>query len=112
MESDPSDPKIKNISFKIKGVSKETAGSKATNLCENDMRNNWSTNTNAKEWVLLELYVALSLENSSLLIGFYSDESCLLTNIKVQNKSVLEWEISASLKYKQDSFPKGEYSIL
>jgi hypothetical protein len=47
--------KYKPIPFKVKAVSKENAGSKASNLTDSDMRTHWSTNTNAKEWVLLEL---------------------------------------------------------
>ena len=50
-----SDSKYKIIDFKVKSVSKENAGSKAINLCEPDLRSVWSTNTNAKEWILLEL---------------------------------------------------------
>ncbi len=57
MDTEIQDPKLKILPFKIKAASKETAGAKANNLTETDMRSNWSTNTNAKEWVLFELYV-------------------------------------------------------
>ncbi|KAJ8565703.1 hypothetical protein K7X08_008279 [Anisodus acutangulus] len=62
---------------------------KASHVLDPDLRNHWSTGTNTKEWILLEL-----------------DEPCLLSHIRIYNKSLLEWEISAGLRYKPETFPK------
>ncbi|KAK4372266.1 hypothetical protein RND71_007650 [Anisodus tanguticus] len=62
---------------------------KASHVLDPDLRNHWSTGTNTKEWILLEL-----------------DEPWLLSHIRIYNKSVLEWEISAGLRYKPETFPK------
>jgi hypothetical protein len=52
----PTNAKTKTINFKIRSVSKEAPGGKATSLCDVDMRSNWNTASNAKEYVILELY--------------------------------------------------------
>ncbi|XP_059277987.1 uncharacterized protein LOC132032392 isoform X3 [Lycium ferocissimum] len=70
-------------------MSRELPSQKAFHLLDPDLRNHWSTGTNTKEWILLEL-----------------DEPCLLSHIRIYNKSVLEWEISAGLRYKPETFPK------
>jgi hypothetical protein len=54
-ESQYQDPRTKSLHYKIKAVSKENAGSKANNLSDLDMKTFWSTNTNAKEWLIVEL---------------------------------------------------------
>jgi len=53
--SQQQDGKYKLIDFKVKSCSKETVATKASNICDPDTRSNWSTNTNAKEWIILEL---------------------------------------------------------
>ncbi|CAN4126089.1 unnamed protein product [Withania somnifera] len=81
--------RVKPLAFKVKGMSRESPLQKASHLLDPDLRNHWSTATNTKEWILLEL-----------------DEPCLLSHIRMYNKSVLEWEISAGLRYKPETFPK------
>ncbi|KAI8545646.1 hypothetical protein RHMOL_Rhmol07G0055900 [Rhododendron molle] len=83
------EPRVKPLSFKIKGMSRESPSQKASHLLDPDLRNHWSTATNTKEWILLEL-----------------DEPCLLSHIRIYNKSVLEWEIAAGLRYKPETFVK------
>ncbi|KAH3756176.1 Armadillo-type fold [Pelomyxa schiedti] len=80
---------IKPLSFKVRGVSKEVPGSKASALCEPDIRTFWSSNSTAKEMVLLEL-----------------EETCIVSQIKVHNKSVNDWEWLAALSLKNDSYVK------
>ncbi|KAL9245193.1 hypothetical protein vseg_018871 [Gypsophila vaccaria] len=81
--------KGKALEYKIKASSRETSSQKAANVVDADLRNYWSTGTNTKEWILLEL-----------------QEPCLLSQIRVHNKSVLEWEIAAGLRYKPETFVK------
>nr|XP_010323387.1 uncharacterized protein LOC101254835 isoform X1 [Solanum lycopersicum] len=83
------EPRVKSLPFKVKGMSRESPLQKASHVLDSDLRNHWSTGTNTKEWILLEL-----------------DEPCLLSHIRIYNKSVLEWEISAGLRYKPETFPK------
>ncbi|MCD7452723.1 hypothetical protein HAX54_017942, partial [Datura stramonium] len=83
------EPRVKPLPFKVKGMSRESPLQKASHVLDPDLRNHWSTGTNTKEWILLEL-----------------DEPCLLSHIRIYNKSVLEWEISAGLRYKPETFPK------
>lgn len=83
------EPRVKPLSYKVKAVSRESPAQKATHLLDTDLRNHWSTGTNTKEWLLLEL-----------------DEPCLLSHIRIHNKSVLEWEIAAGLQYKPETFIK------
>ncbi|KAF0934279.1 hypothetical protein E2562_024469 [Oryza meyeriana var. granulata] len=78
------------LGFRVKASSRESAAQKAANVLEPDLRSHWSTATNTKEWILLEL-----------------NEPCLLSHIRIYNKSVLEWEITAGLRYnKPDAFLK------
>lgn len=78
------------LGFRVKASSREPAAQKAANVLEPDLRSHWSTATNTKEWILLEL-----------------SEPCLLSHIRIYNKSVLEWEITAGLRYnKPDTFVK------
>ncbi|KAH9616367.1 hypothetical protein KSS87_016267 [Heliosperma pusillum] len=81
--------KGKPLTYKIKAMSRETSTQKAVNVLDADLRNYWSTSTNTKEWILLEL-----------------QEPCLLSEIRIHNKSVLEWEIAAGLRYKPETFVK------
>ncbi|KAG9131535.1 hypothetical protein Leryth_025479 [Lithospermum erythrorhizon] len=81
--------RVKPLGFKVKALSRESSSQKAVHLLDTDLRNHWSTGTNTKEWILLQL-----------------DEPCLLSNIRIYNKSVLEWEISAGLQYKPETFVK------
>ncbi|KAG8363536.1 hypothetical protein BUALT_Bualt19G0032600 [Buddleja alternifolia] len=70
-------------------MSRESPAQKAAHVLDTDLRSHWSTGTNTKEWILLEL-----------------DEPCLLSHIRIYNKSVLEWEISVGLRYKPETFVK------
>ncbi|XP_042047213.1 uncharacterized protein LOC121793071 isoform X2 [Salvia splendens] len=83
------EPRVKPLVYKVKAMSRESSAQKAAHLLDTDLRNHWSTATNTKEWILLEL-----------------DEPCLLSHIRIYNKSVLEWEISAGLRYKPETFVK------
>ncbi|XP_059649038.1 uncharacterized protein LOC132294992 isoform X2 [Cornus florida] len=83
------EPRVKPLPFKIKGTSRESPSQKAAHVLDTDLRNHWSTGTNTKEWILLEL-----------------DEPCLLSHVTIYNKSVLEWEISVGLRYKPETFVK------
>ncbi|EEF38348.1 conserved hypothetical protein [Ricinus communis] len=77
------EPRVKPLSYKVKGMSRESPSQKASHILDTDLRSHWSTGTNTKEWILLEL-----------------DEPCLLSHLRIYNKSVLEWEISVGLRYK------------
>ncbi|KZV22299.1 hypothetical protein F511_17901 [Dorcoceras hygrometricum] len=77
------EPRVKPLSYKVKAMSRESPAQKAAHVLDTDLRNHWSTATNTKEWILLEL-----------------DVPCLLSHIRIYNKSVLEWEISVGLNYK------------
>ncbi|KAE8821333.1 hypothetical protein D1007_00724 [Hordeum vulgare] len=83
------------LGFRVKACSRESSGQKAANVLEPDLRSHWSTATNTKEWILLEL-----------------NEPCLVSHIRIYNKSVLEWEVTAGLRYKPEAFvkvrPRGE----
>ncbi|XP_057531547.1 uncharacterized protein LOC130809771 isoform X2 [Amaranthus tricolor] len=81
--------KVKPLTYKIKAMSRETSAQKAIHVLDADLRNYWSTGTNTKEWILLEL-----------------NEPCLLSHLRIHNKSVLEWEVSAGLRYKPETFVK------
>ncbi|KAK1324320.1 hypothetical protein QJS10_CPA01g03048 [Acorus calamus] len=83
------EPRVKPLLYKIKGMSRESPSQKANHVLDTDLRTHWSTGTNTKEWILLEL-----------------DESCLLSHIRIHNKSVLEWEIAVGLRYKPEAFVK------
>ncbi|KAL8155208.1 hypothetical protein AgCh_000550 [Apium graveolens] len=81
--------RVKSLGYKVKGMSRESPSQKGIHVLDNDLRTHWSTATNTKEWILLQL-----------------DEPCLLSHIRIYNKSVLEWEISVGLRYKPESFVK------
>ncbi|XP_050225471.1 uncharacterized protein LOC126674960 isoform X2 [Mercurialis annua] len=83
------EPRVKPLSYKVKATSRESPSQKASHILDSDLRSHWSTGTNTKEWILLEL-----------------DEPCLLSNLRIYNKSVLEWEISVGLRYKPETFVK------
>ncbi|KAL3815181.1 hypothetical protein ACJIZ3_016449 [Penstemon smallii] len=83
------EPRVKPLGYKVKAMSRESPAQKAVHLLDTDLRNHWSTATNTKEWILLEL-----------------DEPSLLSHIRIYNKSVLEWEISVGLRYKPETFVK------
>lgn len=83
------EPRVKTLSYKIKASSRESPSQKAIHVLDTDLRTHWSTSTNTKEWILLEL-----------------DEPCLLSHIRIYNKSVLEWEIAVGLRYKPETFVK------
>ncbi|KAL6905413.1 hypothetical protein ACP4OV_003014 [Aristida adscensionis] len=77
------------LGYRVKASSRESPSQKAANVLEPDLRSHWSTATNNKEWILLEL-----------------QEPCLLSHVRIYNKSVLEWELTAGLRYKPDAFVK------
>ncbi|XP_020553359.1 uncharacterized protein LOC105173395 isoform X2 [Sesamum indicum] len=83
------EPRVKQLAYKVKAMSRESPAQKAVHVLDTDLRNHWSTGTNTKEWILLEL-----------------DEPCLLSHIRIYNKSVLEWEIAVGLRYKPETFVK------
>ncbi|XP_010528687.1 PREDICTED: uncharacterized protein LOC104805731 isoform X2 [Tarenaya hassleriana] len=83
------EPRVKPLPYKVKAMSRESPSQKAGQVLETDLRSHWSTGTNTKEWILLEL-----------------EEPCLLSHIRIYNKSVLEWEITVGLQYKPESFVK------
>ncbi|XP_004510166.1 uncharacterized protein [Cicer arietinum] len=83
------EPRVKPLPFKVKAMSRESPSQKALNVLDSDLRSHWSTATNTKEWILLEL-----------------NEPCLLSHIRIYNKSVLEWEIAVGLRYKPETFQK------
>ncbi|RZC02614.1 hypothetical protein D0Y65_017645 [Glycine soja] len=86
------EPRVKALPFKVKAMSRESPSQKALHVLDTDLRTHWSTATNTKEWILLEL-----------------DEPCLLSHIRIYNKSVLEWEIVVGLRYKiQEELNKME----
>ncbi|XWS42796.1 hypothetical protein CRYUN_Cryun16bG0045200 [Craigia yunnanensis] len=76
------EPRVKPLSYKVKATSRESPSQKASYVLDTDLRTHWSTVTNTKEWILLEL-----------------DEPCLLSHIRIYNKSVLEWEITVGLRF-------------
>ncbi|KAJ1296047.1 hypothetical protein BS78_01G269200 [Paspalum vaginatum] len=77
------------LGFRVKASSRESPSQKAGSVLEADLRSHWSTATNTKEWILLEL-----------------QEPCLLSHVRIYNKSVLEWELTAGLRYKPEAFVK------
>ncbi|XP_077238411.1 uncharacterized protein LOC143879740 isoform X3 [Tasmannia lanceolata] len=83
------EPRVKPLLYKIKGMSRESPSQKALHVLDADLRSHWSSGTNTKEWILLEL-----------------EEPCLLSHIRIYNKSVLEWEIAVGLRYKPEAFVK------
>ncbi|PON87476.1 Galactose-binding domain-like [Trema orientale] len=89
MEMEVVEGRVKALAYKVKAMSRESASQKATHVLDSDLRTHWSTATNTKEWILLEL-----------------NEPCLLSHIRIHNKSVLEWEISLGLRYKPETFVK------
>ncbi|OAY73554.1 hypothetical protein ACMD2_02487 [Ananas comosus] len=83
------EPRVRPLPYKVKATSRESPTQKASHVLDSDLRTHWSTATNTKEWILLEL-----------------DEACLLSQIRIYNKSVLEWEITVGLRYKPELFVK------
>ncbi|XP_049936727.1 uncharacterized protein LOC116265450 isoform X2 [Nymphaea colorata] len=83
------EPTVKPLAYKIKSVSRESPAQKAAHVLDTDLRSHWSSGTNTKEWILFEL-----------------EEPCLLSHIRIHNKSVLEWEIAVGLRYKPEAFMK------
>ncbi|CAL9006108.1 unnamed protein product [Prunus brigantina] len=75
--------RVEPLEYKVKAMSRESSSQKAGHVLGADLRSHWSTATNTKEWILLKL-----------------NEPCLLSHIRIYNKSVLEWEISVGLRYK------------
>jgi hypothetical protein len=49
--------RVKALSYKVKGMSRESPSQKASHVLDTDLRSHWSTATNTKEWILLELDV-------------------------------------------------------
>lgn len=71
------EPRVKALPYKVKATSRESPSQKAAQVLEADLRSYWSTATNTKEWILLELDVPcfalsffLSFSLSTLINGF------------------------------------------
>ena len=101
--------RVKALPYKVKATSRESPSQKAGHVLDSDLRTHWSTATNTKEWILLELDVPLSslsfihshtLRICKSILLFFLQEPCLLSHIRIYNKSVLEWEIAVGLRYK------------
>ncbi|RDY09941.1 hypothetical protein CR513_05608, partial [Mucuna pruriens] len=108
------EPRVKALPFKVKAMSRESPSQKALHVLDTDLRSHWSTATNTKEWILLELDVRL-FNAAQLFFNFHFPfsyyyslrlEPCLLSHIRIYNKSVLEWEIAVGLRYKPETFQK------
>lgn len=54
------EPRVKPLAYKVKAMSRESPAQKAAHLLDTDLRNHWSTATNTKEWILLELDVCFA----------------------------------------------------
>ncbi|KHN34010.1 hypothetical protein glysoja_033457 [Glycine soja] len=52
------EPRVKALPFKVKAMSRESPSQKALHVLDTDLRTHWSTATNTKEWILLELDVS------------------------------------------------------
>lgn len=63
------EPRVKPLPYKVKGMSRESPSQKAAHVLDTDLRTHWSTGTNTKEWILLELDVSNSL---SLFVFMYA----------------------------------------
>ncbi|KAJ9563540.1 hypothetical protein OSB04_008700 [Centaurea solstitialis] len=102
------EPRVKPLTYKVKGISRESPSQKASHVLDIDLRNHWSTATNTKEWILLELDIADSGVAKRVMHYLHRVrmEPCLLSHIRIYNKSVLEWEISVGLRYKPETFIK------
>lgn len=61
------------LGFRVKASSRESPSQKAGNLLEADLRSHWSTATNTKEWILLELQVPICFY--SLFFSLFSQSS-------------------------------------
>ncbi|ONK73734.1 uncharacterized protein A4U43_C04F34700 [Asparagus officinalis] len=49
------EPRVKPLPYKVKATSRESPSQKGANVLDSDLRTHWSTATNNKEWILLEL---------------------------------------------------------
>ncbi|CAN6487088.1 unnamed protein product [Victoria cruziana] len=49
------EPTVKPLAYKIKSVTRESPSQKAAHVLDTDLRSHWSSGTNTKEWILLEL---------------------------------------------------------
>jgi hypothetical protein len=49
--------RVKSLPYKVRAVSKESQAQRGSQILDSDLRTHWSTSTNAKEWILLELEV-------------------------------------------------------
>lgn len=49
--------RVKALPYKVRAASKESQAQRASQILDSDLRTHWSTSTNAKEWILLELEV-------------------------------------------------------
>lgn len=52
--------RVKSLGYKVRAASKESQAQRASQILDSDLRTHWSTGTNAKEWILLELEVRRS----------------------------------------------------
>lgn len=49
--------RVEPLEYKVKAMSRESPSQKAGHVLDADLRSHWSTATNTKEWILLELNV-------------------------------------------------------
>lgn len=54
-----SESRVKSLPYKVRAASRESPAQRASQLLDTDLRTHWSTSTNTKEWILLELEVIL-----------------------------------------------------
>lgn len=57
--------RVKSLPYKVRAASKESQTQRASLILDSDLRTHWSTGTNAKEWILLELEVSEPILPSS-----------------------------------------------
>lgn len=60
--------RVKPLAYKVKAMSRESPSQKAAHVLDTDLRTHWSTATNTKEWILMELNVIHSTLTISLFL--------------------------------------------
>lgn len=59
------EPRVKPLPYKVKGMSRESPSQKGAHILDTDLRSHWSTGTNTKEWILLELDVCMQFNSAA-----------------------------------------------
>ncbi|THU66432.1 hypothetical protein C4D60_Mb05t14070 [Musa balbisiana] len=78
------EPRTKALAYKIKATSRESPAQKAANVFDPDLRTHWSTGTNTKEWILLELDLLSSNLEEGTAIEFQEARSPKEINPKLR----------------------------